>query len=170
MAICYNCNQKIGIFANHRKILGEKLCDSCVTLLGINNCLTTDESVYPEKHFSDISNFIQVLKDRKPLYDQMATAFKSTREYKNLGSSGKLDIEIDEQSQIICISRLNSRQFFRFFDFIGLTGTVGKHYMFRYKMFENENSFFIDTYAQELENALVFFNGIKPELSGGTTE
>jgi hypothetical protein len=128
-----------------------------------------EECIYPEKHFSSVSEVIKVLKERKTLYDQMATAFKPTCEYKYFGGgNAKLDIEVDEQAQIICFAKENSKTYFRFSDFININKMIAYpwKYTIQFKIFGKETNILIDTRnsSNTDENKLLaFFDSIKPK-------
>ena len=165
MANCCNCEKKLGFGAPSRKIIGRKLCTSCCDALGINNYLTTDESAYPDKHFSSADALIQALKERKPMQEQMAAAFKPTRKFTSLDNSN-LSIEIDEQSQLICttsqhsITNQYSRKYYHFSDYLG-SEKSNIYYLLSFNFYGKKNSVIISAHRIESDEALSFINGIK---------
>jgi len=174
MAVCYNCNKKIGFFESSRKAFGKKICFPCIDNLGYNNCLSTNESLYPEKHFKNFEQLLQILKERKLLYDQMDKMFKQTCEFKDLDLDlgGQLDLKIDENSKIICIVKRSAKIYFNYSDFIKIEELDNRwknvpgqvlffHYFIYYNLFGSENILIINKNAKNTEEAAQFFKNLK---------
>ena len=171
MANCNNCNKKIGLFTKSEKIISDVYCIPCFTSLGYkdlmaikSSLMSADEAANPEKYFSGASQLIKILNERKPLYDQMAVIFKPTRVHRYLNLHHQLDIEIDDESQMICIIKTYDKSYIRFSDFLDFTPGAGQFYYLKYKkIFGNEGFEQINTTAKDFDQMRSFFDGLKPK-------
>ena len=159
MANCCNCEKKLGFGAQSRKIIGQKLCAACCTAIGINNCLTSAEGAHPDKHFPSSDALIQALKERKPMQEHMAATFKPSRKFTSLDNTD-LNIEIDEQSQLICTANQNKRKYYHYTDYLG-SEKSDMYYLLRFNFYGKEDSVIISAHRIESDKALSFIDGIK---------
>ena len=165
MAVCYHCKEKKSGFTQFpSKYVGENICFACCEKLGLNYLLTTDESLnaHNKNYYKNFEQLEQILKERKPIYDKLASAFSKTKAYETLGAE---TIEIDEKSKIISIVKKNKREntriYFNYSDFIKIEnidnsknfspGQVAmSNFFIRYKYFGKETVIITDNKNTEL--------------------
>ena len=169
MAICYHCKEKKSGFSQFpSKYVGQKICFSCVKKLGLDYLLTTEESnkAREKNHYQSFEQLIQIVNERRPIYDKMDAAFQKTREFK---CGNYNTIEIDESSELICIVKNSNRFYFSYSDFIRIENVDNtenflpgqlrmSNFFIYYKLFGSNNVFITDNENSDLFS---FFSSIQ---------